>query len=174
MWNPGISLCGLSFRWWTRGRRRIRHCEVSGSSIQEPTSTASLCGTSLPLSYEDEDNAEEGQDIPGELTDLHSVGGWMNMFHYNHLFPLFLDNSQNFFYRQFCYQYLMPNKSVLTCYWQETWDQNYFFTAPYQIHHLLSFFPLPIKGCYVCMNGQGGAGWWKFDTVKWSWKIYLN
>ena len=31
--------------------------------------------TSLPLSHEDEDHEEEGHDIPGELTDLHNVGG---------------------------------------------------------------------------------------------------
>lgn len=29
----------------------------------------------LPLSYEDEDHEEEEQEIPGELTDLHNVGG---------------------------------------------------------------------------------------------------
>lgn len=46
-----------------------------GLLFKSPPQLLPYVATSLPLSYEDEDNEEEGQDIPGELTDLHSVGG---------------------------------------------------------------------------------------------------
>ncbi|OWK05965.1 hypothetical protein Celaphus_00012475, partial [Cervus elaphus hippelaphus] len=44
-----------------------------GLLFKSPPQLLPYVATSLPLSHEDEDNEEERQDIPGELTDLHSV-----------------------------------------------------------------------------------------------------
>lgn len=46
-----------------------------GLLFKSPPQLLHYVTTSLPLSHEDEDHEEEGHDIPGELTDLHNVGG---------------------------------------------------------------------------------------------------
>lgn len=46
-----------------------------GLLCKSPPQLLHYVATSLPLSYEDEDHEEEEQEIPGELTDLHNVGG---------------------------------------------------------------------------------------------------
>lgn len=46
-----------------------------GLLCKSPPQLLHYVAISLPLSYEDEDHEEEGEEIPGELTDLHNVGG---------------------------------------------------------------------------------------------------
>ncbi|XP_040121281.1 EGF-like and EMI domain-containing protein 1 [Oryx dammah] len=43
-----------------------------GLLFKSPPQLLHYVATSLPLSYEDEDHEKEGQEIPGELTDLHN------------------------------------------------------------------------------------------------------